>query len=42
MPAKARIQYIVTPEMNISVAEFWIIRWSPSSGRPEAGPGGGR
>jgi hypothetical protein len=41
MPAKAGIQYAVTLELNTSAAEYWIIRWSLSSGRPEAGPGGG-
>jgi hypothetical protein len=27
MPAQAGIQYSVTPELNISVAEYWIIRF---------------
>jgi hypothetical protein len=27
MPAKAGIQYSVTPELNISGAEYWIIRF---------------
>ena len=35
MPAKAGIQYCVTLELNISGAEYWIIRWSLSSGSPE-------
>jgi hypothetical protein len=27
MPAKAGIQYAVTPELNESGAEYWIIRF---------------
>ena len=27
MPAQAGIQYSVTPELNISGAEYWIIRF---------------
>jgi hypothetical protein len=27
MPAKAGIQYAVTPELNGSGAEYWIIRF---------------
>jgi hypothetical protein len=41
MPAKAGIQYSVMLAMNTNATGYWIIRWSLSSGRPEAGPGGG-
>jgi hypothetical protein len=27
MPAKAGIQYAVTPRLNITGAEYWIIRF---------------
>jgi hypothetical protein len=42
MPAKAGIQYSVAPELNIIDAEYWIIRWSLSSGGASRRPGGGR
>jgi hypothetical protein len=38
MPAKAGIQYAVTPKLNGSDAEYWIIRWSLSSGGACADP----
>jgi len=34
-------QYSVTAACDIGGAAYWIIRWSLSSGSPEARPGGG-
>jgi hypothetical protein len=41
MPAHAGIQYSVAVELSISGAEYWIIRWSLSSGGAPRRPGGG-
>jgi hypothetical protein len=41
MPAKAGIQQSVTLQLNIGGAEYWIIRWSLSSGGALRRPGGG-
>jgi hypothetical protein len=41
LPAKAGIQQSVTLQLNISGAEYWIIRWSLSSGGALRRPGGG-
>ena len=41
MPAKAGIQYTAPPQLITSASEYWIIRWSLSSGSPKARPGGG-
>jgi hypothetical protein len=41
VPAQAGIQYFVTPEFNTGTAEYWIIRWSLSSGGALRRPGGG-
>jgi hypothetical protein len=32
MPVKAGIQYAARPQLIASVSEYWIIRWSLSSG----------
>ena len=38
MPAQAGIQYAVMPREHIEVTEYWIIRWSLSSGGHSADP----
>jgi hypothetical protein len=40
MPAKAGIQYAGTPALTKTGAEYWIIRWSLSSGGGLRRPGG--
>jgi hypothetical protein len=41
MPAKAGIQYSEAVELKMGGAEYWIIRWSLSSGGAPRRPGGG-
>ena len=38
MPAQAGIQYAATSRKYVGVAEYWIIRWSLSSGGHSADP----
>jgi len=37
-----RIQSSAAEEIDRDVTAYWIVRRSLSSGRPKAGPGGGR
>jgi hypothetical protein len=41
MPAKAGIQYVAAVEWSTERAEYWITRWSLSSGSPKASSVGG-